>query len=116
MKNAKRILALVAAILLFGMYLSTLIFALIGSPHSIDLLRLCFRYFSMVICWYSSLPGIILHLMIQLTAFTATAQMMYLSCHSLMTRQAMIPYKTQRASDFLRDRLILFSYVFFHLL
>lgn len=38
MKNAKRILALVAAILLFGMYLSTLIFALIGSPHSIDLL------------------------------------------------------------------------------
>ena len=122
MKNAKRILALAAAILLFGMYLSTLIFALIGSPHSIDLLwallhvRLCFRYFSMVICWYSSLPGIILHLMIQLTAFTATARMMYLSCHSLMTRQAMIPYKTQRASDFLRDRLILFSYVFFHLL
>ena len=38
MKNAKRILALAAAILLFGMYLSTLIFALIGSPHSIDLL------------------------------------------------------------------------------
>lgn len=38
MKNAKRILALIAAILLFGMYLSTLIFALIGSPHSIDLL------------------------------------------------------------------------------
>ncbi len=32
MKNAKRILALVAAILLFGMYLSTSIFALIGSP------------------------------------------------------------------------------------
>ena len=30
MKNAKRILALAAAILLFGMYLSTLIFALIG--------------------------------------------------------------------------------------
>ena len=38
MKNAKRILALIAAILLFGMYLSTLIFALMGSPHSIDLL------------------------------------------------------------------------------
>ena len=38
MKNAKRILALIAAVLLFGMYLSTLIFALIGSPHSIDLL------------------------------------------------------------------------------
>lgn len=38
MKNAKRILALAAAILLFGMFLSTLIFALIGSPHSIDLL------------------------------------------------------------------------------
>ena len=38
MKNAKRILALAAAILLFGMYLSTLIFSLIGSPHSIDLL------------------------------------------------------------------------------
>ena len=38
MKNAKRILALAAAILLFGMYLSTLIFALMGSPHSIDLL------------------------------------------------------------------------------
>ena len=38
MKNAKRILALAAAILLFGMYLSTLIFALIGSPHSITLL------------------------------------------------------------------------------
>ena len=37
MKNAKRILALIAAVLLFGMYLSTLIFALIGSPHSIDL-------------------------------------------------------------------------------
>ncbi len=38
MKNAKRILALIAAILLFGMYLCTFIFALIGSPHSIDLL------------------------------------------------------------------------------
>ena len=38
MKNAKRILALIAAVLLFGMYLSTLVFALIGSPHSIDLL------------------------------------------------------------------------------
>lgn len=38
MKNAKRILALIAAILLFGMYLSTLIFALIGSPKAIDLL------------------------------------------------------------------------------
>lgn len=38
MKNTKRVLALVAAILLFGMYLSTLIFALIGSPHSTDLL------------------------------------------------------------------------------
>ena len=38
MKNAKRILALITAVLLFGMYLSTLIFALIGSPHSIDLL------------------------------------------------------------------------------
>ena len=38
MKNAKRILALIAAVLLFGMYLSTLILALIGSPHSIDLL------------------------------------------------------------------------------
>lgn len=38
MKNAKRILALACAVLLFGMYLSTLIFALIGSPHSIDLL------------------------------------------------------------------------------
>lgn len=38
MKNAKRILAFIAAVLLFGMYLSTLIFALIGSPHSTDLL------------------------------------------------------------------------------
>ena len=38
MKNAKRILALAAASLLFGMYLSTLIFALFGSPHSIYLL------------------------------------------------------------------------------
>lgn len=38
MKNTKRVLALIAAILLFGMYLSTLIFALIGSPHSTDLL------------------------------------------------------------------------------
>ena len=38
MKNVKRVLALIAAILLFGMYLSTLIFALIGSPHSTDLL------------------------------------------------------------------------------
>ena len=44
MKNAKRILALIAAVLLFGMYLSTLIFALIGSPHSIDLLGICRMY------------------------------------------------------------------------
>lgn len=38
MKNTKRVLALIAAILLFGMYLSTLIFALMGNPHSTDLL------------------------------------------------------------------------------
>ena len=115
MKNAKRILALAAAILLFGMYLSTLIFALIGSPHSIDLLWAsiaCTIVLPVLLYGYM----LVFHLMIQLTAFTATARMMYLSCHSLMTRQAMIPYKTQRASDFLRDRLILFSYVFFHLL
>ncbi len=122
MKNAKRILALAAAILLFGMYLSTLIFALIGSPHSINLLWAsiaCTIVLPVLLYGYMlvfKLTRIILHLMIQLTAFTATARMMYLSCHSLMTRQAMIPYKTQRASDFLRDRLILFSYVFFHLL
>ena len=41
----QRILALIAAVLLFGMYLSTLIFALIGSPHSIDLrLGICRMY------------------------------------------------------------------------
>lgn len=38
MKNVKRILALIAAFLLFGMYLCTFIFALSGSPHSTDLL------------------------------------------------------------------------------
>ena len=38
MKNVKRILALIAAFLLFGMYACTLIFALIGSPNDLNLL------------------------------------------------------------------------------
>lgn len=39
MKNIKRILAVIAVILLVGMYACTLIFALIGSPASTDLLK-----------------------------------------------------------------------------
>ena len=38
MKNLKRILALIAAIGLFGRYACTLIFALIGSPNATSLL------------------------------------------------------------------------------
>ena len=38
MKNIKRILAVIGVILLIGMYVCTLIFALIGSPASDDLL------------------------------------------------------------------------------
>ena len=39
MKNIKRILAVIGDILLIGMYDCTLIFALIGSPASDDLLK-----------------------------------------------------------------------------
>ena len=39
MKNIKRILAVIGVILLIGMYVCTLIFALIGSPASDDLLK-----------------------------------------------------------------------------
>lgn len=39
MKRTKRLLAGVSALLLFGMYLCTLIFALIGSPDAIRLLK-----------------------------------------------------------------------------
>lgn len=39
MKKVKRILALSGAVLLFGMYGSTLVFALMDSPVSFDLLR-----------------------------------------------------------------------------
>lgn len=37
--NAKRILALIGVILLLGMYASTLVFALIKSPHSAVLFK-----------------------------------------------------------------------------
>ena len=103
MKNAKRILALIAAILLFGMYLSTLIFALMGSPHSIDLLwasvacTIILPVLYTLIRWYLSLPATM-----TLTRIT--------------TMQAMIPYRIPEASDFLLDRLILFSCVFFRFL
>ncbi|MDD2981206.1 MAG: hypothetical protein PHN80_14735 [Hespellia sp.] len=39
MKKTKRILALIGAIALACLYLSTLIFALIGSPASLELLK-----------------------------------------------------------------------------
>ncbi len=39
MKRTKRILAGIGALMLFGMYLCTLIFALIGSPAAINLLK-----------------------------------------------------------------------------
>ena len=39
MKNIKRLLAVIGVILLIGMYVCTLIFALIGSPASDDLLK-----------------------------------------------------------------------------
>lgn len=39
MKNIKRILAVIGVILLIGMYVCTLIFALIGSPASDDLVK-----------------------------------------------------------------------------
>ena len=118
MKNAKRILALIAAVLLFGMYLSTLIFALIGSPHSIDLL------WASVACTIV-LPVLLYGYMLvfRLTQHdipsddpTDTSRTTHPSLLRLTTMQAMIPCRTQRASDFLRDRLSLFSYVFFHLL
>ena len=64
MKNAKRILALAAAILLFGMYLSTLIFALIGSPHSIDLLWALY-------CMYDCASGTSLWLYVGIQAYPA---------------------------------------------
>ena len=117
MKNAKRILALIAAILLFGMYLSTLIFALMGSPHSIDLLWAsvaCTIILPVLLC--SDSHSMIFHLMIRQTASTGTSRTTHPSLLRLTTMQAMIPCRTQRASDFLHDRLSLFSYVFFHLL
>ncbi|SHK47464.1 hypothetical protein [Hespellia stercorisuis] len=40
MKKTKRILALIGALLLAGMYISTLIFAFIGSPAAVDLLKI----------------------------------------------------------------------------
>lgn len=39
MKNIKRILAVIGVIILVGMYVCTLVFALIGSPASGDLLK-----------------------------------------------------------------------------
>lgn len=39
MKNLKRILALLGAVLLAAMYLSTLVFALIGSPSALKMLK-----------------------------------------------------------------------------
>lgn len=39
MKNIKRILAVIGVIILVGMYVCTLVFALIGSPASDDLLK-----------------------------------------------------------------------------
>ena len=39
MKHMKRILALIGALLLFGMYIATLIFALIDSPAAFTLFK-----------------------------------------------------------------------------
>lgn len=39
MKRVKRILALIGALLLFAMYASTLVFALVGSARSMDFLK-----------------------------------------------------------------------------
>lgn len=40
MKNVKRILALLGAILLAALYVSTLVFALLDSPQSFELLKI----------------------------------------------------------------------------
>ena len=40
MKNTKRILSILAVILLIGMYLATLIFALIDSPTAFECLKI----------------------------------------------------------------------------
>lgn len=40
-KKSKRILALTGAVLLAGLYLATLIFALIDSPWAYDMFRVC---------------------------------------------------------------------------
>lgn len=41
MKKMKRILALIGVVLLAGLYLATLVFALIGSPQAYGLFRVC---------------------------------------------------------------------------
>lgn len=40
MKHVKRVLALLGAVLLAGLYISTLVFALSGSPLCLDLLKI----------------------------------------------------------------------------
>lgn len=40
MKNPKRILAVIGVILLVGLYLATLIFALIGSPRAMEFFKI----------------------------------------------------------------------------
>ena len=42
MKNTKRILAILGVVLLAGMYLLTLVFALIDSPWALDCLKISF--------------------------------------------------------------------------